>query len=337
MVAPRTARLDTAAGHVDQAIDEARHLKGGGICVVLKAGRVSAVEVGVAHRRGAPLWIVVALVGGGRDAGATSSCDPIAYTGCTFPNISATPTSTVDVTATFTVNCTTNDTPITLTASAGAGTEANRRFGGAATFNYQMYTDAARTNYLGTTAGHILTIASPVIGNNTFTYYCRIFSGQTPPSGGYTDPPIFWGFHFPANTASVNGTASVSVTTQLAFGAYDPVSTHASTPKDGTAVVRVTATNGMLYTMTAGQGLNPANGSNNDVPLRQMADGTKRLRYDFYSDSGRTIILGNSAATGKVHVGGGGGQNLTIYGRIPAAQTSAAGTYGDTVLITVTF
>ncbi len=137
-------------------------------------------------------------------------------------------------------------------------------------------------------------------------------------------------------TADVSANCTIS-TTALSFGSYDPIVTHKSTDLLGTGTVTTTCTNGASVTVTLDQGSNPAAGSTDDVPLRQMANGSNKLAYFLYSDSGRTTVWGNTSGTGKSDTGTGEASALTIYGKVPKDQNVAAGSYSDTVIATVTF
>jgi spore coat protein U domain-containing protein, fimbrial subunit CupE1/2/3/6 len=138
-------------------------------------------------------------------------------------------------------------------------------------------------------------------------------------------------------TAAVNATCTISAGT-LAFGTYDPVSTNASAALDADAdAVTVRCTKDAAAKVTLGQGANPTGASTDAAPARQMADGTKRLAYELYSDAGRTSVWGNTDPTGVAHVGTGLSANLRVYGRISGGQNVPAGSYSDTVVATVTF
>ena len=79
-------------------------------------------------------------------------------------------------------------------------------------------------------------------------------------------------------TASVNNNCTIS-TAALAFGAYDPVVTNASSPLDGTGTVTIACTKGA--TTTIGLGL----GSNASGSTRRMTDGSGNyLTYEAYQD-----------------------------------------------------
>ena len=115
----------------------------------------------------------------------------------------------------------------------------------------------------------------------------------------------------------------------LSFGNYDPIVTHASTPLDTTVNLSVLCTEGTTATI----GL--SNGDNAVASQRKMASGTERLNYDLYSDSDRTAAWATEAYT---EVDGTSATNVTVYGRVPAGQnTAAAGGYADTVVATITF
>lgn len=138
-------------------------------------------------------------------------------------------------------------------------------------------------------------------------------------------------------TATVTANCTIS-STGLAFGAYDPVSTNAAANLDGTGTVSVTCTSGAAGVIALGQGANADTGSTDAVPLRRMNDGgTNHLSYFLYQDTGRTTVWGNTEATDVSHTGTGSSTDLTVYGRVTAAQNVPAGSYTDTVVATVTF
>ncbi|WP_338868912.1 spore coat U domain-containing protein [Myxococcus stipitatus] len=65
------------------------------------------------------------------------------------------------------------------------------------------------------------------------------------------------------------------------------------------------------------------------------------LNYNLYQDAARLRIWGNgtlgTTRYGPVLCVNGADVTLTIYGRIPAGQAAAAGSYSDTLVITMTF
>jgi spore coat protein U-like protein len=299
------------------------------------------------------LWALITVAGSVTtyDASATSVCTWTSITPCNFGAYNN--TVHTYTTGLLHFNCTTHDTPVTLKidassidTSTGCDGSACRSIQTAATpINYLIYKDAAHTQYFSNDATGQVVIGSPAV-DNTVILYCDLFPGANPPAAatGYHAAEIAHLIFGASDLTSsvdiytvVNGTCSVSVSTHLAFGAYEPVVTNRTMALDATATVSVTCTNYQPYTITLGQGSNAAGGSTENVPLRQMAFGTNKLRYDVYGDSGRNVVWGNTASTGIVGTGTGNAQSITVYGQVAAGQQQPAGSYVDTVLMTVTF
>ena len=121
-------------------------------------------------------------------------------------------------------------------------------------------------------------------------------------------------------TADVANACLVTAT-NLAFGVYDPFS---ATPKDGTSAINVTCTNGAAYGVSINGG---ATGRSMAGPLGST------LTYSLFGDNARTTAFNLAAQTGSGAV-----IAHTVYGRIPAGQTSArAGNYAETVNVTVSY
>lgn len=136
-----------------------------------------------------------------------------------------------------------------------------------------------------------------------------------------------------------------AATTGLAFGAYDLLS---PAPRSATANVRVTCS------LSPGDGpaqrvvgalvlLSP--GLSGSYGQRQMASGGERMNYNVFTTNAYATVWGNGA-------GGTGVQgfaftlnpaqptrfrDLTGYGRVPALQDLGAGSYTDTLVVTVFF
>jgi spore coat protein U-like protein len=132
-------------------------------------------------------------------------------------------------------------------------------------------------------------------------------------------------------SATVTDNCTIS-TADLAFGAYDPIVTNASSPKDSTGTVSITCTSGAVTNVELDLGANAS------VGTRRMKAGSSYLTYEIYQDSGRTTVWGTNA--NKLDTGTAPNFNLrafTAYGRITAGQDIPAGSYTDTVLATVNF
>jgi spore coat protein U-like protein len=135
-------------------------------------------------------------------------------------------------------------------------------------------------------------------------------------------------------SATVSANCTIS-TTAVAFGQYDAIVTHASTPLDVSGKVSVTCTSGAPATITLGQGPDPTPGSTDAVPVRRMKAGSNYLSYQLYSEGTHTTVWNND--TGVANVGTGANQDLDVFGRVAAGQNVPTGSYTDTVVATITF
>jgi len=122
----------------------------------------------------------------------------------------------------------------------------------------------------------------------------------------------------------------------VAFGAYNPRSTGARNGTGTISIACATTVTAPVVALSAG-----ASGS---YAARRMTSGGWSFNYNLYTNSARTIIWGDgSGGSVSQTLSGGtisGGQRRftpTVYGRIPALQNVGAGSYGDTVIMTVTF
>ena len=143
-----------------------------------------------------------------------------------------------------------------------------------------------------------------------------------------------------ANAATATTSFAVSATVAsgcavtalpLAFGSYDPAG--ASTV-DATTSVTVLCTLGTPYHV----GLNAGGTAGASVATRKLASGLNRLNYTLYTDTNRSAVWGNTVGTDTVSGTYAIGQAaLTVYGRIASGQAVAAGTYTDTITVTITY
>lgn len=239
----------------------------------------------------------------------------------------------------------TNYTPL------GAGVMAQ------ATINYRC---VAQTSFADISISTPRTISS---GTGTLTFEVYQDPGRAAVMPGAPALPLdlngtsltVWGFLPPQSSApgTYTGTLTVTITSDgttvrtkpldvstsgfvgsctiqpatLLFGSYDP---GAASPRDALATIAVACTAGTPYWVALDAGANPAG------LTRQMASGLARLQYDLYSDAGRTTpwntvttVSGTAPTTDPIP--------LQVYGRIPAGQYVAAGSYTDTVQATINF
>ncbi len=137
--------------------------------------------------------------------------------------------------------------------------------------------------------------------------------------------------------------ASCAITTPtLAFGSYDPL---VATNHDSTAVVNVSCTRTVIPTETVNYTLTASIGNGPSYAARRMMSGLEILNYNVYRNAAMTQVWGNGTGgsfsiTGSFRLNDTNptrNRNHTIYGRIPPLQNSAAGTYTDTLVMTLTF
>ncbi|MDI1231109.1 MAG: spore coat U domain-containing protein [Methylobacter sp.] len=125
----------------------------------------------------------------------------------------------------------------------------------------------------------------------------------------------------------------IVVATPLAFGVYDP----SAAANDKTSTITVTCTLATPYSI----GLNAGVAAGATVTTRQMkhATLTDLINYSLYNESTRTTNWDDTGGAGVVAVASATGlpEVHTVYGRIAAGQYVTAGTYADTITVTVTY
>jgi spore coat protein U-like protein len=124
---------------------------------------------------------------------------------------------------------------------------------------------------------------------------------------------------------------TISATT-VAFGNYDPLT---GTPTDTTGTVTYQCDFVVLPTITL------STGASSSYAARQMVSGAERLNYNLYQDATHLIVWGDGTGGSVSYVASVSFLNLsvpvTVYGRIPAQQNAAAGSYSDTIVATIHF
>jgi spore coat protein U-like protein len=142
-------------------------------------------------------------------------------------------------------------------------------------------------------------------------------------------------------TATVTNNCSIDSTTALAFGSYDPAITNRPAGADlqsSAGVIALTCTSGATTAITIDQGLTALAGSTDILPVRQMSDGaTHLLGYSIYQTGAFSTVWGNTSGTAVAYSGTGASTNVSVYGVVPKGQNVPAGSYSDTVIVTVTF
>ena len=159
---------------------------------------------------------------------------------------------------------------------------------------------------------------------------CSVFAGNA----FAATSPIDGSFQV---TATVATSCTVTSTTGIDFGSYDPASANITTDDTATGSINVRCTKGTLMHVTLDEGDNAA-AAGCVTPQRRMTDGTDLLDYAIYTDSGHTTAWGCGAAEQtRTATASNVAETLTTYGVIPAGQNVQAGNYTDTVAYQVTF
>jgi len=140
-------------------------------------------------------------------------------------------------------------------------------------------------------------------------------------------------------TGDLSSSATVTenctlTTTAVAFGNVNATS---ATNVDSTGGISVTCTSGVAWSASAAAGA----GTGATLAVRKMANGTNLLNYALYTESTRTTVWGDGVGgtTGVITgTGSGSAQASTIYARVPGGQSTVpAGSYSDTVVVTITY
>jgi spore coat protein U-like protein len=133
-------------------------------------------------------------------------------------------------------------------------------------------------------------------------------------------------------SADVTNNCTIADAPALTVGNYNVLS---ATPLTPTATLAVTCTAGAVATIALDPGANTAHAVGT---TRAMADGGNYLSYELYQDAGLSTVWGldenakvEPAAPSTTAV------DYTVYASVPAGQSVPAGTYTDSVAVTVSF
>jgi spore coat protein U-like protein len=276
--------------------------------------------------------------------------------------------SQTDASATLNYTCTNSSLLFTRFATVcfsigdgaqGGGNSNPRRMQDASAdpLYFQLFQDASHaivwgSLFFGVNTPVQVQLTIPPFGSRSgsATMYGRVVGGQTTATpgayqdqftGSYTSvtinesilvpPPscsssILSAFPFTV-TATVSSQCAVSAST-LDFGTVGLLLANT----DLNSTVTVQCAGGVAYQVGLDDGQH-ATGT-----TRRMQGPGGLVTYELYRDNGRTQRWGNTLNTDTV-VGSGNGanQNITVYGRVPNQSTPSAGTYNDTITVTVTY
>lgn len=126
----------------------------------------------------------------------------------------------------------------------------------------------------------------------------------------------------------------------VSFGSYDPL---AFSDTESTGEVSVTCSLLGLTSLLVNYEIELSTGGSGSYFPREMVAGTHTLEFQLYTDAARTTVWGDgSGATYTVSDGyllglGDVTRHYSVYGTLPANQMVAAGSYADTITVTVNY
>ena len=128
-------------------------------------------------------------------------------------------------------------------------------------------------------------------------------------------------------------------TTGVNFGAYDPQS---PTPLLGVGTIDFRCSDEIEDGGPGGgnKKIEISTGHSGSYATREMRSGSNSLDYNLYTDATRTSVWGDGrhgTDSVKVHPNKTESVSVNVYGRIPAGQNVRAGTYTDTLIVTIEF
>jgi len=259
--------------------------------------------------------------------------------------------------------------------SIGAGAQGGGNFdprqmsSGSDLLSFNLYKDSGRSLIWGTRSNsygsvdatlEIGALLGSATASGTLTVYGRVPSGQsTSIPGNYAN--AFSGSHteliyqyneflfgllgYPAScTSGGNGSGSgtFAFTAQAQVQAQcDPSFTADDlnfgtgglllANLDATTLVRPRCTNTTPYQLGLNDGVNASGATR-----RMKSSAGNYVSYELYRDSGRSQRWGNTQGSDTVAgTGSGSAQSVTIYGRVAPQATPLAGSYADTVTVTI--
>jgi spore coat protein U-like protein len=126
--------------------------------------------------------------------------------------------------------------------------------------------------------------------------------------------------------------------TAVNFGTYNPLS---GTPDDaaGTVTFSCNLLGGLFMSWT----VSLSTGNSSSYSPRLLNSGVSTLSYNLYTSAAHASVWGDGTGVTSVMsdqrllVIGSNTFNYPVYGRIPAGQDAAAGSYTDTIVVTVNY
>jgi spore coat protein U-like protein len=113
----------------------------------------------------------------------------------------------------------------------------------------------------------------------------------------------------------------------VVFGVYNTLSA-SSLDAAGSVSVTCDVTSSFQIALNKGQG---------SFAARQLQSGANVLYYNLYTDALRSLIWGDGTVGTTLASGSGTAATYTVYGRVPGGQNLPAGSYSDSITVTLNF
>jgi spore coat protein U-like protein len=272
----------------------------------------------------------------------TTSCSALSSPGIVFSSYDTVTKAAVDGVGTITFTCTgsgAHTLNIVITGGNAGVCSPRQMKNGTAQLSYNIYKEAARSNIWCDSGSRLdvpIDYATGATQTRSVTMYGRVTGAQSPTFGTYTDSLSMQlkqgGGTLRTSTISVSG--PVSPVCSVSAGTLGFPSYSATAAVVASANLSINCSSGAGYQVSLGSGLYMSGSTR-----RMVGPSTNYLNYELYRDSARTLTWGDGTALGSKVGGTGSGaaQTLTVYGRIPAGQYRAVGSYTDTVLVTIEY
>ena len=128
------------------------------------------------------------------------------------------------------------------------------------------------------------------------------------------------------NTATCNLSA-----TAMNFGTLADLTTAQAT----TNQIAITCTTGAVYAVALNNGMNGGTSPTNRI---MVSPSNQKLRYGIFKDAAHVQAWGATTGSNTLTgTGTGVAQNITAYALLPAQGNPSAGTYSDTVVVTINY
>lgn len=128
---------------------------------------------------------------------------------------------------------------------------------------------------------------------------------------------------------TITASCVISSTATLNFGSQGVLSSDVN--QSTSLGVQCTSLTPYAIALSAGAG------SGATTTTRKMTSSGNTIDYSLYQDSNHTTVWGTTGGELVSGTGSGSTQSYTIYGQIPAQSTPAAGSYSDTIGVTVSY